>query len=174
MSMTDENNLYKELKKVSFTKADLNNRLNLLRSYLENRFFAKKSKPLVVFLQNPEINPEDSLAIKKLSKNFFAAFDKNNAYSLLSTIEKTAEKDEVLKVYLPVEFTGKEKDKVASWFKDNLAVDYIIDIEVDPSLTLGFSFASKGVYHDFSLKYFVNKLRPQIKSILERYVGQNN
>lgn len=172
--MTDADKILPELTKISFTKTDLLRRIRILREYLEGKFFAGNKLTFGNFLKKSKCTQEDLRALSKLSNKFLGSFTKSNVYSLVSELVKRSESADSIHVYLPKQFPERDIFKLENWFKQNLGESTLIEIEVDPNLVLGFSFAINGVHHDFSYKYFWQKNRQDINKIVDDYVGKKN
>lgn len=168
--MMNENKLLDQLIKVSQTKTDITRRLRLLREFLENKYYSKKKLTLESFLKTAKCSREDATALSSLSSDFYKSFTKGSTYPLLSKMEKLLNNQDIIHLYTPYEFPPEEKERLGRWFKVNVRKDVILEIAADPKLTLGFAFAYKGVYHNFALKYFLDKNRRQINTILDNYV----
>jgi len=156
----NENEILQKLILVCNTKADAVKRVRILKEFLENKFFKNKSLNLEKFLKSLKASEYDIEAMKQLPAQFYASFNKNNAYPIIRKISKALDKLETIHLYVPVELTEGELFKIGSWFKKNVA----------KNLTLGCALSRNGVYRDFSLKYFLQGKRPEINKILDNYV----
>lgn len=168
--MMNDGELLQNLVRVCFTKTEVSRRLRIIREYLENKFFKSKTKNLKSFFINSKYPSSDTLAIEKLSPDFFASFNKNNAYPQLTKIGKALNNLDTIHLYLPADFPPNDLSRVGLWFKKNVAEDVLLEIEIDSSLTLGCAVSKNGIYHDFSLKYFLKNKRLQILQVLGDYV----
>ena len=167
--MMDESKLLQKLISVSHTKIDLNRRLRVLREFLEQKYYSGGTGDLDTFLKSANCSADDAKALSSLDRDFYKSFTKNNTYPVLNKITKLVNKEEVLHVYVPYEMSEQEKEKLGSWFKENVNGNLILEIHLDPALTLGCAFAFKGVYHNYSLKYFINNNRREIAKLMDRY-----
>ena len=161
--MMDTDSLLQYLVNKSYTKADLNHRIRIIREFLEKKYFGKKK----VSSTAPDVK---ALGKLKLSREFFASFDKNNLYPVLAKIAKAGSKLETIHLYLPFDLPETEKDKLGSWFKKNVGEHVLLELDIDRSLSLGCTFSAKGVFHDYSLNYFLKKKTPEINNLIGRYV----
>ena len=165
----DEKELLTQLVTVSYTKTDLTRKLRVLREFLEQKYYSQGGQTLADFLKVANCTKEDTSALLSLKSEFYKSFTKYNSYPLLNKINRLLNKEEIIHVYLPYEMEDAEKEKLGIWFKKNVNNKVILELIVDPSLILGCAFAYKGVYHNFSLKFFINSYRQDIRKLLDRY-----
>jgi len=166
----NEEKLLQILISICFTKSQANKRFWILREFLENKFFKKKVQKLENFLKKSNTSPDDTEALLHLPASFYSAFNKENTYPLLTKIDKALNKADSIHLYLPVDLTDKYLEKVGSWFKQNVGKFILLEIQTVKNLTLGITLSINGVYHDYSLKYFLSKKRQQINKAFEDYV----
>lgn len=154
--MTDKNALLTKLLEKNYTKQELIGKLRTLREFLERKYFSGVS----------EVSRKD---LRELDDKFINAFNKKNAYLLLKKIEADLNTIEPIHLYLPIEVKDAELEKLGTWFKKNVSKMAILELHLDQALTLGCAVAYKGVYRDFSLKYYIKSYRKEIAAILDKY-----
>jgi len=166
----EEKELLSQLISLSYTKTDITRRLRILREFFEQKYYSSGGRSLEEFLKTAKCTKEDSGMLLSLDSKFYKNFTKSNTYPCLAKLDRLLNKEEVIHVYLPYEPMAEEKEKIGSWFKKNISKNVILDIQVDSSITLGCAFAYKGIYHNFSLKYFMDIKRGEISQLLDKYV----
>ncbi len=158
--------------RTAYTKADIQRRLRLLREYLEQTHFAGEDVELTKFLLSKRAQTDDIDAFLSWGKEFFDAFTKEKAYTLLNVIAEHMKTLPVISMYIPYEPVPAEVNKLGAWIRRNVGELVLIDLHTDPTLLGGCAFAWKGTYRDYSLRYYMQKKRDEITKIIEQYVSR--
>lgn len=158
----------------TYTKSSLLSRISLLRNFLEFQYFLPHEKQNLFFLLNEYITDEnisrDELnALTAWDYPFYDQFTPNNLYLTLKNLGTEALRLDLVTVFLPFYASIYEVPKLGTWFRKEINEEIILDIKVDVSLIGGCALSWKGVYHDFSLRYYLEKNKNKINSMLNDY-----
>ena len=159
----------------TYTRTTLNGRLSLLRQFLEYRYFTAHASPNLFFLLNEFFNQkglsrDEFNALLAWDYPFYATFNRQNFYGAVEALEEEARKLPEVVLFLPFSPTIYEIPKLCGWVRQNVSPRTILNVKFDGSLIGGCSVVWKGVYHDFSLKYYLQKSKPAIKQVVEDYL----
>jgi len=159
----------------TYTRTALNSRLSLLKEFLQYQYFSAHDSPNLFFLLNEFFNQrglsrDEFNALLAWDYPFYGQFNRQNFYAGIEALEKEAKTLPEVVLFLPFSPTLYEIPKLGGWFRRSLSPQTILDIKYDGSLIGGCSVVWKGVYHDFSLKYYLTKCKPAIKEVVEGYL----
>ena len=178
MSESTQETKTKELLEVilanTFTVSDFNHRLSLLKGFLEYQFFKPHENLNLFYLLNEFINSNKELrdefnALSGWGQSFYDSFNKINFYQLVSSLEKEVSSSPTVTLYLPFVPRLYEVPKLASWFRQNVHPQTMIDIKLDRRLIGGTAIVWKGNYYDFSLRYYLAKSKESILKVIAGY-----
>lgn len=170
------NNLLTTILTNTYTQSDLNHRLGLLKGFLEFWYYQPHEKTNFLFLLNEfftrgEESRDEFNALNFWGPNFYGEFSKENLYQLLNQIKKEAEALPTVTIFLPFVPPIYEIPKLGEWFRQNVSLAAVIDVKSDPRLIGGCALARRGVYQDFSLRYYIEKNRPAVLKVIADYVS---
>lgn len=168
----DKTELTEHVIKSAYTRRDVSRRLRLLREYLEQGFFKGDKPDVTKFLLTRHATTDDIDAFLNWGDAFFGSFDKDSIYKILQTIAENIKKVPAIRLYIPYEPVPAEIIKIGKWFRENVGNRILLDIHTDPSLLGGCAFAWKGIYRDYSLRYYMLKRRDEITKIVSEYVNK--
>lgn len=154
----------------TFTKAHCYRRLRLWREFLEHKFF--KGEPEVKiedFLREENASQSDLDTLSSLGGKFYHLFTRENIYKILNNLSDNLKKLPVVTVFLPNEPTEREIVNLGKWFRKHLDPYVIMDLRLDPKLHTGCAFVWNGVYHNFSLRFYLDKEKKRVLQIIEEY-----
>jgi len=83
--------------------------------------------------------------------------------------EEEVEKRPLLTLYVPTVLPPKEVENLGRWARENIRDGLFIDLHVDASVVGGCSFVWNGVHHDYSLKYYFEQNRNEIKHLVRSF-----
>ncbi len=160
----------------TYTRNSLAHRLDLAKGFLEYYFFQGHENRNLIYLLNEYINlkkenRDEFNAMVAWSYPFFNQVNKSNFYGVLSRLETAMKALDGATIYLPIILPPYEHPKLCGWFRANVHPRFIIDLRFDRSLIGGCAIVYKGVYHNFSLRYFLERDKPAIKSVVEEYLS---
>ncbi len=168
----DQDKMIVTILKSSYTKTDIGRRTRLLREYLEKSFFTPEKSEMTKFLISRQATTDDIDTFLGWGEGFFRAFTKENLYSFISAVNSRMKKLPIVTLYIPYEPVPAEIIKLGRWFRGNVSEEVLVDLHTDPSLLGGCSFVYRGVYRDYSLRYYMMKKRAQIEKIITEYVAR--
>lgn len=175
MNHTDEQTkivdiLFTALSGVTYTRADMLRRIRILRQYFEFRYFlGHTDSDFASFAQSASLGEYDTQALVSLGEEFYASFTRENAYMLLDTLLERAKTAAGIHLYLPFVPDDRELLRLGEWMRKNAGVTAMLDLRCDGSLVGGFAMVRGDRYLDFTVRYFLDKQRASITSILDRY-----
>lgn len=164
--------LFTTILHTAYTRADLQRRIRLLREFLEKSFYSPEATDLTKFLLSKRATTDDIDAFLAWGDSFLDAFNKDNTYKLLNTMSEMIKSIPVISVYIPYEPVPAEVVKLGTWFRRSVGDNILLDIHTDPTLLGGCAFAWKGVYRDYSLRYYMHKRKEEISKIITDYVAK--
>jgi len=154
----------------SFTKTDINRRMRLLREYLEQVYFKSEKMDTTKFLISRQATTDDIDVFLNWGDNFFKNFNQENIYKIITRISDVVKKMPVITIYIPYEPVPAEIIKLGRWCRKNITEGVIVDLKTEPTLLRGCALVWKGMYRDYSLRYYMMKKRGEIERVLEEYV----
>ena len=156
-----------------FTKESLQRRLRLLRAYLELTHFTSSKATLNEFLQKNNANEGDAKVLTLMREKLGRALTPKTAQNILGTLTKQAQNLPTIHLYTPYILSLDVAQKIGTWFKKNVGPTTLLDLHVDPTLSIGCLLVVGGVAYDYSLKSFLNSQRSQIREILKAFSKQD-
>lgn len=168
----------------TYTKAQLLRRLRVLKDFVDFRLFNltpdQTKLPLQVqidlFLALHqkdliELNllRQEGHWLMSLGQEFFSQFNLDNHTQNVRTLEQFADQISPIIVYLPVELPEKNQLELGSWFKQNLNLKQIFEIQFDGNLIGGCALSFNGTYKDYSLKSKIDQNKDKIISSLKEF-----
>jgi len=158
----------------TYTTADFHRRVGLLRSFFEKKFFASGGGLTIQeFLIGADVSQTEVNFYLKLGDDFYNSFTKDTVYSLLDGIEAELKNNAVVLFYVPFRMPADEVAKLGLWMRENLPVNVILDLKIDPSAFGGCFFVWNGTHHDYSLRYYLAKQKDEIARLVGSYGQQH-
>jgi len=163
----NEKDILTLLLKKSYTKAQIQRRLRILKEFVEHKVYSKTTSTLSQFLKKEKYNESDIEVLKEMPEEIFKIFDKKNTYNTFNRLTSLLQETKPIEVYIPYEFDDKETEKLGLWFRNNVSDEAILEPHTDPALLGGCAVAMDGVYKNYSLRYYIDKYRDKIRKIIE-------
>ncbi len=161
----------KELFEHTYTKDNFHRKVLLLEEFFEKYFFQEHEEGSIkehlkhfLFDQNTGEYLRNSLL--SLSDDFFAQFRRDTFRSILDSLKEEERTLPYLKIYVATLLPPVEVEKLGVWCRENVAPNIFLDLEVDSKVVGGCAFVWNGVYHDYSLAYYINKHKKEIRGLL--------
>lgn len=159
----------------TYTKSSLMSRMILLRQFLEYQFFRPHQNSNLFYLINDyfsaeKISRDEFNAFTLWDYEFFNQFNRENFYARLESLEKESDLLPLVGVFLPFHPPIYEIPRLALWLRKNVSGETLMDLKFDQSLIGGCALVWRGVYHDFSLRYFIEKYKPGVKNEIEQFL----
>ncbi len=168
----NEEDLLSTLLATSYTATDLRRRFRLLREYIEQKYFVTGTLTLNDYFTSHSISKIDADILSGWGNNFYQSITARNAVDLMANLEKRIEETPVVAVYLPFDPAPVDTTRLGDWFRTTLERVVLLEIHLDTAMVGGFAFAWNGVYHQYSLSYFMKKKREEIITIITNYAGK--
>lgn len=155
----------------TFTKVDAHRRIRLWREFLEQKYFGKGKKAVLLeFLKTKGAEVGDIEAIDTWGEGFYNSFDKDNAYELTDVLTESLKSLALISLYIPFESSEKDNKRFGEWVRGNIDKYALIEIHVDAQVFGGCAVSVDGRYYDFSLRHRLEGHTQDIHGILEKYV----
>ena len=154
----------------TYTTDDLVERLGLLRKYYDKVLFTDAADATVRSILEGECD-ERTLA---LLETWAATFEKQKiqplvVYEALDTVQEDMAGVPAVTLYVPVRFTVEQVEQLGSWFRENVQPNVLLSLHIDPRTTGGCAFIWNDVYHNYSLRYYIDKRRDEITEVFNKY-----
>ena len=174
--MSDTNQLLDTILTNTYSTADLQHRLTLLREFLEDFFFTPHEHPNLIFLLNKFFvrkneSRDEFNALNAWGYSFYSQFNRENLYPTLEAIEKSAESLPTVTLFLPFVPPMYEVPKLGKWLRSNVDPRALMEIKTDIQLIGGCAVSYRGVYRDYSLRYYLQKSKPAILKVIGEYLA---
>lgn len=167
--MPTTDSLFSPILRTCFTKTELHRRINILRDFLEAKFFMGETHSLQDWLYARHIPEVDSQILLSWGKPFYDAFTAENVYQTISDFTKEIANMPVLTMYLPFAPNDKDMVNIGLWCRKNVDARCLLDIRSDPSLVAGCTLSWNGTYRDYSLHSFIEETRDSVKKLIGQY-----
>ena len=89
--------------------------------------------------------------VKSLGEEFFSLFKATDLDKQFAELEKVISEVKTFQIYLPFEIPDEEIDRLGRWFKDNVGINCLVELDYNPNLIGGCSISSNGVIKDYSI-----------------------
>lgn len=166
----DDTALLSQFIKETYTKKDIARRLRLLREYFEGGFFTFTEMEVTKFLLGKHATMDDIHVFVSWGKDFYDAFSKETMYARINALHEAVKKLPHVVMYIPYEPVPAEIVKLGKWCRQNIGGDLVVDLRTDITLLGGCAFVWKGVYRDYSLRYYMRKKKAEITRLVTEYV----
>lgn len=159
---------------VAYTTEDAHSVLELLKEFLESYFFSEhaltsREKILEAFIKDKKVTKGGAAMLNSLPAAFWEAVTRENMYEKIDSFAKTFDSLPRIVLYVPKKLPYDEIKKVGQWMHSNVEKNLLMDIRVDAKAIGGCKLAWKGVYHDFSLRYFIKKHKRELVSMIREH-----
>ena len=154
----------------TYTTDDLVLRIGSMRKYYEQRLFQPGKEVTVRSAIENECDNHTLQAVEHWNERF----EKEKVqplvvYEALESVQEDLAGIPSIKLYVPVRFTPSQVEQLGVWVRTNIQPNILISLHIDPRVTGGCSFIWKDVYHDFSLRYFIDKKKKEIHDMFGKY-----
>ena len=156
----------------TYTKTDIVRRTRFLREYMEKTFFTPEEHEMTKFLISRQATTEDIDSFLSWGEEFFKTFTRENTYKIVSAINDFAKHMPQVVLYIPYEPVPAETVKLGKWFRKSVHREILMDLHTDPTLLGGCAFVWRGIYRDYSLRYYMLKKREEIHKLISEYVAK--
>lgn len=160
-----------ELLETTYTKANLSRKAMLLEEFFSKYFFTEnqegeKREGFKNFLLEENVGEYLRSSLLALSNDFYNQFSADNFRQLLNQLKEEEKNRPHITIYVATLLPPIEIEKLGKWARDNVAPGIFMDIEIDGGVVGGCAFVWNGVYHDYSLRYYIDKKRTEIRTLL--------
>lgn len=168
----------------TYTKDQLLKRLRVIKDFISFRLFnltPEQNKlplpaqvELFLALHQKDIIELNILRLEgnwavSLKEEFYNQFTLDNYQGLFKALDQISAQVNPIIVYLPIELPEKDRFSLGSWFKQNLGLTTLFELQFDANLIGGCALSFKGTYKDYSLRSKISQNQAQIISSLKEF-----
>jgi len=162
------------LSNVALTVEDTHAVTDLLKEFFEFSFFSdhqemSQDKLLSTFIAGKNLSEARIEMLKALPDTFWKLFTRDNLYERINELTEYVRSVPHIVLYVPIILPQDEIKKLSNWIRTNVDEKVLMDIKIDPTAVGGCKFAWKGMYHDFSIRYFVKKHKSELVSMVGKH-----
>ena len=139
----------------TFTVADMQRRLGLLRQCIETSLFTESDIPFLEVCTNnllQEKNTEDAQAVIAWGETVLTSFTHDTVGTKMSAIQTAIDDLPVLTLYIPTEFPSEEIRTIGQWCRAQCDASLLMNVHIDPDVVGGCAFVWNDAYHEFSFR----------------------
>lgn len=156
----------------TFTVADMNRRVGLLRECFEVALFhvseLSTAQVCTQHLAN-HFEQNDVAAITQWLDLAISKFTRVNLASHIKAIQSAVDEMPVLTLYIPVPFPEQEVTVIGTWCRAQCHESVLLDVHVDTNVTGGCSFVWQDTVHNFTFQSRVKDHPGLITRLLSSY-----
>lgn len=166
--------IQKMILKNTYTKSDILRRIRLTREYEEYFFFMMRGEggSLTEFFTMKKVSMDDRKCMGEWEESFFTTMSKDTMYKTFHALEEWLNDTEVFNLYVSFDPNPEEIMQFATFLRESISPTLVLDVHTDKTLLGGCSFAYKGIFHDFTLRYWMLKSRDDILQIIDKHAKQ--
>ena len=160
------------LLETTYTKDNLHRKTMLLEEFFGNHFFKEHAEGSVKehfkeFLLNEQVGEYIRSSLLALPDEFYISFSADNFRDVLQGVREEEGNRSHLTIYVPTVLPPMEIEKLGKWTREHIAPGLFLDIEIDSNVVGGCAFVWNGVHHDYSLRYYIDKHKKEVRSLLK-------
>jgi hypothetical protein len=162
----------------TYTERMFRRQVAALQTFLEMKLFANQNtgsleETLVSFFAlHKELGDLEQL-FKSRGQAFYDVFTAGNMYDILGTLNELFESVPVITLYLPTVLPREQLVEIGKWLREHVNPLTVMHVTVESSLGAGCAFVWKGVYHDFSLRYFMKKHELELRNLIREHANSS-
>jgi hypothetical protein len=170
-----DNSLLQKILSNTYTKSDFYRSISLVQEFLEHAFYNTDDSDDVGhterIVNHARLSGDVTVAerIEEWGEPVLSVFTRENLYQKLKALKEGIEILPELVLYVPVTFGPREIEQIGRWCRQHIDQTIILNISVEPEVVGGCAFVWKGTYHDFSLRYFLQKKEEEIVRLMSAY-----
>ena len=155
----------------TYTKENFHRKVMLLKEFFSKRFFQGHADQslkdqLSSFLSENNVGEALRSSLLGLPDTFFQYFSNENFSDTLKGLQDEVETMPHLMLYVATVLPPSEVARLGAWVRENIKPGLFIDLKTQADVVGGCAFVWNGVYHDYSLKYYFDKHRGEIRSTI--------
>jgi hypothetical protein len=155
----------------TYTTDDLVERIALMRIYFGKRLFSGASELTVTEVLLGTCSEHTLATLERWMEQFrAAALSPLVVYEALDSIEEDIAGLPALTFYVPVRFDDASIERFGTWFRENVEPNLLLTLRIDPKVVGGCAFIWRDVYHDYSLRYYIDRENAEVFSMFDRYL----
>ncbi len=154
----------------TYTTDDLIERLGLLRKYYDVVLFTEATSATVREVLEGKCDDRTL----RLLEIWVSTFEKQKiqplvVYETLDTVQEEVAGVPAITLYVPVRFNIMQVEQLGKWFRENVQPNILLSLRIDPRTTGGCAFIWNDEYHNYSLRYYIEKEREEIDKVFNKY-----
>lgn len=156
----------------TYTTDDLAERLWLLREHYHKLAFTTGEEHMSIRerfsgLAEPYVLEVVSRWEAQFTKQHIAP---RELYHALVDIEQELSVLPSAMLYVPIHFSPEYIEQFGKWMRENAHPNLLLTIRTDARLAGGCGIVWKDVYHDFSLRYFINNTKDDLVRMIDTHL----
>lgn len=166
--------IFSTLIKEFYTTQDIHLATGLLKEFFNIHLFKSGQHEdyrtdLKKFLKEHDDAEHMGRRLLSFNDSFYKHFTKDSVADIFKALESEIETHPQVILYIPALLPDEETKKLGEWFRKNVEADVLLDLKVDRLAIGGCMFVWKGVYYDFSLRYFLKKKEKEVTAAIRSY-----
>ncbi|OGG53760.1 hypothetical protein A2851_02650 [Candidatus Kaiserbacteria bacterium RIFCSPHIGHO2_01_FULL_53_29] len=158
----------------TYTKADFYRRTDLMQEFLEHVLFngEKHSDSRALRFRDWEKGRDDEAtfgAVVAWGDTVLDSFTPENLHVRIKEQKQELETLPEIVLYVPVALSPLHVASLGAWCRMHVRKNTLLRLMVEPAVAGGCAFAFDNVYHDFSLRYFMQKNHPALIELVRTY-----
>ena len=146
----------------TYTLTQLNRRILVLKTFLEQQFFAS---------QPPQALPsQPDPYLKTLPPDLLTKFNKDNLSTIFKDLEEEIQKIQALTLYLTFDPDETTIVSIGEFVRRTFASLILLDIKYDPNLIAGAAIVWEGIYRDYSLRSKIEEKKTEVLQSFKQFL----
>lgn len=154
----------------TYTTDDLTDRIALMRRFYSVRLFTGGEHATLESTLSDACDTYTLTCLSEWHRAFEAAhISPLVVYEALDEVEESIVGLSAVTLYVPVRFGHEQVVRFGTWFRENVMPSLLLTTRVDPRMVGGCGVVWKDVFHDLSLRYYMNRSRSAIIALCDTY-----
>lgn len=154
----------------TYTTDDLTDRVALMRRYYSVRLFAGGEQATI---ESTLADMCDTYTLGCLGQ-WHQAFEAAHisplvVYEALDEVEESVAGLPAVTLYVPVRFGHEHVVRFGTWFREHVMPNLLLTIRIDARMVGGCGVVWNDVFHDLSLRYYMDRSRDTIITLCNTY-----
>lgn len=127
-------------------------------------------KDYILYAGTGSEDPEMAKWVLDLDPAVYSGINPQNIYAVFDNLEKSIKAEEPLIIYLPYELPEEQITEIGQKLRTDYGKNFLMDIQIDPSLIAGAALSYKGIYKDTSVKQRIIDNRKEVLAKFRKYI----
>lgn len=157
-----DNKILETILKDTYTLYQLKHRLKVLRAKLSKEFFGNQMEE--------NLPPSDLKWFDSIPKEILSLFNNSNYSDLISSVELSLSKIQMLTLYLPFEANDDAIREIGARARLFFGEQFLLNIKYNPELIAGCALSWKGIYKDYSIHKRIEDKRQMLTESFKKFI----